>query len=601
LRTKPAVIGIGAALLAAAILPGELCRPVFAAPVPTLLLYPRSAGNSDDAARLIDLRKKLRADSRFEVLTYGPESLTIVRAAEDAHHPELLKEAMSSDPERLMLARAVGAQFYLVVADADDHGKIDVHLVETVPGHRSWTLTDEKTDDMTRDVERQALDALLHPAPLPSAGIPAVRPVPAKIVAPPVPTPLLVPPVSSLPVLTPKAPQTAVTTLPVSPPPAPAAVVPPAQVSVSAAPPAAPAVVSPVPVSAPPAGAPVPAPSHVTEVVPGSTPIPAPTRIIKPAAPSVPRRVAADDLSGVKSLLGVGDDDEARGDFAAAILAYRDAVNGAPLSVTPRLKLAEVYLEAGMRDKALDEAQRALEIIPGSPAIQQFLMRLDAETGTADGAVARYTALVSQNPQDPMARVELGDAYWNNNSLSQAEDAYKTAENLTGPGTATAQTAAAHLARLYAAQARYGDSLKTLSDAGPAGYALALGIVQSRVDMLSSTLDSAQDSFNAGKSTHADFYKAAGDVCAQAQKLADFVVKVTPPPAFKLSHLYRIQATHLLAQEAAVLVSYIETSDATEAAQAAQLEKEAQTEMLMAHAAEQKLGLWGGKQSEAKN
>ena len=121
------------------------------------------------------------------------------------------------------------------------------------------------------------------------------------------------------------------------------------------------------------------------------------------------------------------------------------------------------------------------------------------------------------------------------------------------------------------------------------------------MDTLASTLDAAQDAFDAGKSTHADFYKAAGDVSSQAQQLADFVVRVTPPPAFHISHLYRVQATHLLAQQAADLVVFVETSDASQADEASQLGKEAQTAMLTAHAAEQRLGLWDAKQSEAKN
>ncbi len=215
--------------------------------------------------------------------------------------------------------------------------------------------------------------------------------------------------------------------------------------------------------------------------------------------------------------------------------------------------------------------------------------------------MARFSAQAASTPQDPASHLELGDALWNNGAVDQAETEYKTAQNLAGPDTPAARAAAAHLARLYAAQKRYADSLAALKDAGPGGYALALGIVQSRADTLSSTLDSAQDQFTAGKSTHADFYKTAGDVSAQAQKLADFVIAVTPPPAFKLSHLYREQATHLLAQQAAVLVTYIETSDPAQADRAAQLGKAAQTEMLMAHATEQKLGLWGGKQTEAKN
>lgn len=293
--------------------------------------------------------------------------------------------------------------------------------------------------------------------------------------------------------------------------------------------------------------------------------------------------------------LNQGDGELARGNFVGAIARYRDAINGAPLSITPRLKLAQAYLQAEMRDKALDEARRALQIAPNSVPVQQFLDQLDAETGTSDGAITRYSAGVAQNPQDPTAHLELGDAYWNNSDLGQAESEYKQAQTLAPAGSGPAQAAAAHLARLYAAQSRYDDSLAALQNAGAAGYALALGIVQGRADALTATLDSAQAAFDGGKSTRADFYTVATDVSAQTQALADFVVRVVPAPAFKLSHLYRVQATHLMAQQAAVMVSFLETSDASLAEKAAKLGHEAQAEMLTAHAAEEKLGLWGGK------
>ncbi len=301
----------------------------------------------------------------------------------------------------------------------------------------------------------------------------------------------------------------------------------------------------------------------------------------------------------MQPLLRQGDAALARGDTAEAISHYRDAVNGAPLSAAPRLALAQAYLHSDLRAKALDEARRALLLAPGDTAVQQFLTQLDAQSGSSDGAVAEGSARVSQSPQDPAAHLALGDALWNNGALAQAEDEYSAARTLSPAGTKTGQASAAHLARLYAAQARYPDCLAALKDAGDGGYPLALSIVQSRADTLSSTLGAASDAFSAGKSTHAAFYDIANQVQAQAQALADFVSKIVAPAAFRLSHLHRVLATHLLAQQASVLVTYIETSDPQQADKAAQLDKEAQTEMLTAHAAEQKLGLWGDAKPEA--
>ena len=54
-------------------------------------------------------------------------------------------------------------------------------------------------------------------------------------------------------------------------------------------------------------------------------------------------------------------------------------------------------------------------------------------------------------------------------------------------------------------------------------------------------------------------------------------------------------STNLLAQEAATLVTFIETGDAGQSESVSKLDKEAQTEMLTAQATEEKLGLWEAK------
>ena len=582
MRPKPAVVLAASSLLAGLLL-GAGRSACADAPLPTLVLYPRTANNPDDVRALVDLRKKLRADGQFEVLTYDPESAAMTRAASDAHHPEWLSGPMASDADRLALARALGAAFLVTVAKADGRDKADARLVEAAPSARAWNVFSKKPDEAARAIEQQATDALAHPATLTvNPPAPVVTPPVAVVVTPTPPKPVITPPVAPkpAPVIVPPAPVTA--------PPAPAPPTHAAPTVIIAPPVPVPAPVTappPVPVLVPPAALPIPTPPGPPLTVVPAAPPPAPVRPTPPV----------DDLAGVMTTLKQGDDELASGNFVGAIARYRDAINGAPLSVTPRLKLAQAYLQAQMRDKALDEARRALQIAPDSVPVQQFLDQLDAETGTSDGAIARYTAGVAQNPQDPTAHLELGDAFWNNSDMAQAEGEYKQAQTLAPTGSPSAQAAAAHLARLYAAQSRYDDSLASLKDAGAAGYALALGIVQGRADTLTSMLDSSQSAFDGGKSTRADFYKVATDVSAQSQALADFVVRVTPAPAFKLSHLYRVQATHLLAQQAAVLVSFLETSDASQATQAAKLGKEAQSEMLTAHAAEEKLGLWGGK------
>ena len=109
---KPALISlraVGSLGAAACLLLGRAASPVHAAPakapLPTVLLYPASAG---DVAALVDLRTRLRLDGRVQVLTYDPESAAIQRASSETNHPDWLLHVPSNDSGRMTLARALG-------------------------------------------------------------------------------------------------------------------------------------------------------------------------------------------------------------------------------------------------------------------------------------------------------------------------------------------------------------------------------------------------------------------------------------------------------------------------------------------------------------
>lgn len=305
--------------------------------------------------------------------------------------------------------------------------------------------------------------------------------------------------------------------------------------------------------------------------------------------PTVRPALKAEDLAAITPLMTKGDAAIEGGDVVGAIALYRQAVNGAPLSIVPRLKLAQAYQKGGLSEKALDEARRALEIAPDNQPVQQFLTALDQENGTSDGTLTRYHALIERNADDPSAHVGLAEVLWNSGDLGGAEAEYKTAKRLAPPGDHAAD---AHLAQLYATQARYDDCLTALQEAGKDGYALALKIIKNRAETLSSTIEASRDAFTGGKSTREQFYDGAKTTDAQAQALAGFVARVTPPAEYKLSHLHRMLSTNLLAQEAATLRTFIETGDPAQSDSVSKLEKAAQTEMLTAQAAEKKMGLW---------
>ena len=664
---KPALIFRAAALA----LVGFTALPASAAPakapLPTVLLYPATPG---DVAALVDLRTRLRLDSRVQVLTYDPESAAIQRASAETTHPEWLVNAPTTDAGRMVLARALGASFYAVVSPGRLADTTHVELVETAPAARTFDWTGTNREFGVHALESQVADSLAHPvsyanvadnspapaapistaptadlltretppAPAPTAVAPvpvAVAPVPTVPQAPlplvkSVPMPLNLPaqvaqatpapfvpsavlpkagPLPTVPVQVAQLPPTQAVPLPVSEPPQTAArPAPPVPLpQIVSKPPKIAAAPEPVlvPKAAPPVKRVVPPPVQIAALPPRVIPTP-PTVLPEPTPPApIPPTIAvkkrqpnADDMRAIQPLLAKGDAALDGGDTVSAIALYRQAVNGAPLSVVPRLKLAQAYQKDGLNDRALDEARRALEIEPDSVPLQQFLSDLDQQTGTSSGTLIRDRAALQQTPSDPVVHISLADDLWNSGDLSGAEAEYKAASALSPTGSHRAE---AQLAQLYAAEARYTDCLAVLKESGSGGYALAIGIVKNRADTLSSTLSASRAAFAAGKSTREQFYDDAKKLSAEAQALAEFVAQVSPPQAYKLPHLHRMLSTNLLAQESAALVTFIETGDPRQSESMAQLEHAAATEMLTAQAAEERLGLWThthGKQSE---
>ena len=590
--------------LAALCLLGSGLAPVHAkAPLPTVLLYPASPA---DVPAMVDLRTRLRLDGVLQALTYDPDSASVKRVAAETSHSEWLMGTLS-DNARLALARALGVAFYAVVSPGRQSDSTHIELVQPAPPALTFDWYGVNRQYGARALESQAQAALGpvasaagNTAPMSSTAPALVVPDLAPVVVAPAP-PVVTPPTPVAPIVKPTPmPEAAPTVAPVPAP----VVVPPAPVVV----PPAPHLTAPVfqsHTAVPPTAVKVPRPSvplvaalpprgNIFAPTPQeelTTPAarPAPPRDTVPAVKPVPK---AEDLAAIRPLMTKGDAALEGGDVVGAIALYRQAVNGAPLSLGPRLKLAQAYQKGGLSEKALNEAQRALEIAPDSQPLQQFLAQLDQENGTSDGTLARYRVQIERNADDPAAHSGLAEALWNSGDLTGAETEYKTAKRLAPAGDHTAD---AHLAQLYATQARYDDCLAVLQEAGKDGYALALKIVKNRADTLSSTIEASRGAFAGGKSTREQFYDGAKTTDSQAQALAGFVARVTPPAEYKLSHLHRMLSTNLLVQEAATLRAFIETGDTKQSDAVSKLEKAAQTEMLTAQAAEEKQGLWDKK------
>lgn len=593
MSAKPVAAAARLGLAALCLLGGGLAPVHAKAPLPTVLLYPASPA---DVPAMVDLRTRLRLDGTLQALTYDPDSASVKRVAAETSHSEWLIGTLS-DSARLALARALGVAFYAVVSPGRQSDSTHIELVQTAPPALTFDWYGANRQYGARAIESQALAALGPVVSLPNGQAPemntapilsmsdsppaVVAPAPAPVVVLPAPVfvpppPVVVPPPAA-PIVRPPTPPTPYVSVPVFQS---HKVIPPTVVK-------QPRPQVPLVAALPPRGSiftPTPQEETVTPAV-----RPAPTSDTLPVIKPQPK---AEDLAAIAPLMNRGDSALEGGDVVGAIALYRQAVNGAPLSLAPRLKLARAYQKGGLSEKALSEAQRALEIAPDSQPLQQFLAQLDQENGTSDGTLARFRVQIERNADDPAAHAGLAEALWNSGDLAGAETEYKAAKRLA---PASDHSADAHLAQLYATQARYDDCLAALQDAGKDGYALALKIVKNRADTLSSTLEASRDAFAGGKSTREQFYDGAKTTDAQAQALAGFVARVTPPAEYKLSHLHRMLSTNLLAQEAATLRTFIETGDTKQSDSVSKLEKAAQTEMLTAQAAEEKLGLWDKK------
>jgi tetratricopeptide (TPR) repeat protein len=298
-----------------------------------------------------------------------------------------------------------------------------------------------------------------------------------------------------------------------------------------------------------------------------------------PIAPPPPGPALNDAAIGKMTL---GDTALQQSDVYGAIEFYREAVDEAPRAAEPRMRLIQAYLQAGLKDQALDEERRALMLDPNNSDLQNML-KSQTTDGTLPGAdLAVQQAAVARNPQDESAWIALGDSYWNSGQPDQALQAYEKAAHLK-PGDVAAQ---AHLARLYAATSQYDKSLDALTKAGPQGYPYALRIIAARTDSLIADIESAHDAFVKGDSTREQFYDSLKKADLQSQALAQFVEKINPPDEYNVAYLHRRLATNLLAQATAEWLSYVETNEDQHSQQAALLQSEAAREMKTASIAE---------------
>lgn len=105
-----------------------------------------------------------------------------------------------------------------------------------------------------------------------------------------------------------------------------------------------------------------------------------------------------------------------RGNYAQAIVQFREAIRLKPDYVAPRVLLGASLLALGKDAEATHELEDAAKVQPGEPAVHIQLAHAYERTGNYTGLVEQYEILHSLQPDDAEFLYQLGHAY-----LEQAE------------------------------------------------------------------------------------------------------------------------------------------------------------------------------------
>lgn len=313
------------------------------------------------------------------------------------------------------------------------------------------------------------------------------------------------------------------------------------------------------------------------------------------ADPARPRDVAAEAESARKQGVALAQ----AGNYAEAFGRLRAAVNLQPRASAPRVALAQTYLAAGRHADAVDEARRALLLLPtGEQAGQSALARLLAQgaavTGDASGALrATYEKVITSRPagETVWARVALADLLARSEKPADAEPLYRAVRE-TEPNNAHAL---AGLARLRVLAGDYAGAESLLSAPGIVPltrYHATRDLFGASAATLLDTLVRERKAFDENRATREAFYAVVNRESARAAALLSLLKNAAPPPGVESAaarlraHKQRVFAGSQIVQGASSLAAYLETSETNTGNQANLLLAEARQQLADAQTAE---------------
>jgi putative PEP-CTERM system TPR-repeat lipoprotein len=101
----------------------------------------------------------------------------------------------------------------------------------------------------------------------------------------------------------------------------------------------------------------------------------------------------------------------ANGDFRGAIARLEKIRAVRKAALQPRLILADLYMERGDSDRALEVSREIDKLIPGHPVAQYMLANANLQVGNTDDSLAMFDRLERENPDNLMIKWRIVDAY----------------------------------------------------------------------------------------------------------------------------------------------------------------------------------------------